>query len=103
MSNQHPIDLATEQRIVKELHAALLANELSFIAPGEYLTREVHELVQEHYPELCRDDFLCRYTCTNGNNSPEWKHRVRRVLQQYGKLKENGRIENVRRGVWKFY
>lgn len=102
MSNQPPIDLVKEKRLLKELHAALLANEFSFIAPGEYLTSEVHDLVQAHYPELCRDEFLCRYNCKNGGNSPEWKHHVRRVLQQHGKLRKNGKIENVRRGVWKF-
>lgn len=102
MSKQHPIDLVKEKSLLKELHAALHANAFSFIAPGEYLTSEVHALVQEQYPELCRDAFLCRYNCKSGNDSPEWHHRVRRTLQQHGKLKKNGRIENVRRGVWKF-
>ena len=102
MSNQEFIDLQKKGGIVKELHGKLLDNEFRFIAPGKYLTREVHKLVQEHYPDRCRDHFLCRLRCKNGNNSGEWKHVVRRVLQQFGKLKKNGKIENVKRGVWRF-
>lgn len=103
MPDDRNIDLEQEQRTIKEPHGKLLEDEFSFIPVGEYPIREVYELVQKQYSELCNNHFLCKDTCKNGHNKPEWQHRVRRVLQQYGKLKQNGKIENVKRGVWKFY
>lgn len=98
-SSKHELELSR----LKELHSNLLETEFDFIARGDYLTREIHEFVRQKFPELCNDDLLCSAVCSNGNQSPEWRHKVRRVLQEFGKLRKNkGKIENVKRGVWRF-
>lgn len=46
------------------------------------LSDEVYPAVKDAYPQLCDEDIMCSDICSNGNASPEWKHRVRTVLHR---------------------
>lgn len=67
---------------VRQLYDNLIQTQLNFIPPGSYDTRQIYLAIQEMYPELCNDNYLCINNCNSGHNNPEWKHAVRRVLNR---------------------
>lgn len=86
------------QRLYRELHDT----DFSCILDGKYHLRDIYQMVKDSYPEACDDSILCKDTCQQGDNSPEWCHRVRTAL---GFRKGKGRIEKKEadgRGYWRF-
>lgn len=65
---------------MSQLYSALTESRFSFVPIGRHSLQEVYAYVQERYPELCDESYLCSENCNNGHNSPEWKHRVRAAI-----------------------
>ncbi|MFN6374637.1 MAG: hypothetical protein ACK4YD_05655 [Chitinophagia bacterium] len=89
--------------IEKELSGYLSESDFDFIPHGRISLQDIYNAVQNQSPHLCNDEFLCIDCCSNGDNSPEWKHVVRSVLSR---LKDNNysrvtKIENEN-GYWHF-
>ena len=40
----------------------------------------IYDYVQQKYPDLCDDAYLCADNCKDGHNRPEWKHRDRAAI-----------------------
>ena len=63
-----------------QLYQSLMESRFSFLIPGRHRLDEIYASVQEAYPELCDDTYLCSENCSQGHNRPEWQHRVRAAL-----------------------
>ena len=50
------------------------------IPHGRHHLQDIYRFVQNRYPELCDDSYLCAENCKSGHNTPEWQHRVRAAL-----------------------
>jgi predicted HNH restriction endonuclease len=84
---------------LRELYKYLVRTRFGFLPPGEHHLRQIYKAVKDRYPDLCDDAFLCITNCRNGYNSPEWRHVVRKALNN---LKDSGgRIDKgLQRGFW---
>jgi hypothetical protein len=89
------------EEMLTKLSQALIESKFSFMPRGTFNTKTIYEVVQKRYPELCNDKYLCIEHCKSGHNQPEWKHRVRGVLDN---LKKRSAIvrPNPNRGSWDF-
>lgn len=79
--------------IEQELYRSLMESQLNFIQRDIIEIDEIYDEVQLNFPNLCDDAYLCSENCSNGNNQPEWKHTVRKVLD---------RLKNTTNSVHKF-
>lgn len=86
---------------LQKLYHQLCETRFSFIPPGEYDIRDVYALVQDRFPELCDDSYLCSENCKSGYNSPEWKHKVRTALWDTKRRTDEVR-SGTERGAWLF-
>lgn len=83
------------------LYSSLSETGFSFIPPGRLSLKEIYIYIKREYPDLCDDSYLCRDNCTNGANSPEWKHRVRAAIWDVKDKREYVKRDN-HRGFWVF-
>jgi hypothetical protein len=83
--------------IEKTLRKELRDSNFNFIPNGVYSQKELYERVEQQFPTLCDNHYLCIENCNSGTNSPEWQHAVRSVMQQF---KTQGRLVNQSRGYW---
>lgn len=84
-----------------QLYQELISSEFAFIERGIRSIAEIYAAVKKQYPHLCDESYLCIVNCTNGNNQPEWNHRVRSALSQL--KSDDGPIRFTgRRGYWDF-
>jgi hypothetical protein len=65
---------------IKQLYEDLTQTQFTFVPSGVYPLSDVYQRVQAQFPTLCDDTYLCSQNCTNGYNSPEWRHTVRTAL-----------------------
>lgn len=85
---------------LSELYRRLISSRFDFIARGEHHLREVYEAVKAQFRMVCDDSVLCSEVCTQGNQTPEWQHRVRTALQA---LKSTSSVsKSPRHGYWLF-
>jgi hypothetical protein len=83
-----------------ELYAELTASGFGFVSRGEHHLQDVHQAVQDRFPDLCDDTVLCEQICRKGTKGPEWQHRVRAALNV---LKSKGLItKSLRPKHWIF-
>ncbi len=95
------INMARRQ-IEKDLCKEIKDSSFNFIPRGYINIETIYELVQQNYPNLCDDDYLCSIHCEGGTNQAEWKHGVRTVLNQLKSI--NGTVRHSgSRGVWIFF
>ena len=80
-----------------QLSAEIRNGNFSFLEPGRYTISEIYKLVNNRFPDLCDNQYLCSQNCKSGHNHPEWFHVVRGCLQNG---KAAGIIINTNRGVW---
>ena len=76
-------------------------SKFTFMPRGEHRLHDVYRVVQGRFPELCDDTVLCKQTCTEGTEGPEWKHRVRAALQRLKTL-SGPVLKCQRHGYWIF-
>ena len=79
------------------LGATLRESNFRFMPDGVFTQKEIYDLVENTYPTLCDNQYLCVQNCKSGHNSPEWKHVVRSVMQS---LKTTGRLIRIGSGTW---
>ena len=48
---------------------------------GNQEFHDVYLAVKQRFPHFCDDLLLCSEVCTDGNDTPEWQHRVRAALE----------------------
>ena len=86
---------------LEELYRVVMDSRFEFVPRGENHLRTVYEIVENRYPELCDNSYLCSTNCKSGVNQPEWKHIVRTVLNE---MKKRGEpiTTGGSRGVWVF-
>ncbi len=83
-----------------ELYTQLTNSRFNFMPRGEHRLQDVFREVQARFPQLCDDHVRCMEICTEGNQGPEWQHRVRAALQV---LKSStGSVVTERHGYWIF-
>lgn len=84
-----PAGYSEEQNnICKLLYRKLIDDQFSFMN-GVCVTEDIYNEVEKRYAELCIDSYRCIQNCKNGNDQPEWKHKVRSALER---LKNNGQV-----------
>lgn len=71
-----------QNNICKTLYRNLVEDKFSFIH-GVCVIEDIYNAVINRYPELCIDSYRCTQNCKNGNDQPEWKHRVRSALEKF--------------------
>lgn len=87
--------------IEKQLCTELKASSFNFIPRGEIRIEELYELIEQRFPDLCDNNYLCSEHCKSNSKQPEWKHAVRSVLSQLKSKNENIRYTgNI--GWWSF-
>lgn len=91
------------EKKLTELSENLKKCYLDFIPRGEQNLDFIYELVQRKFSNLCDDDFKC----THRKNvvtftQPEWKHRVRGVLDDLKNDPDSGVVKLEKRGFWMF-
>ena len=90
------------RQIEKDLCREIKDSSFNFIPRGYVTIETIYELVQQNYPNLFGDEYLCSTHCKKGTNQAEWKHGVRSVLNQLksidGSIRHSGS-----RGVWIFF
>lgn len=86
---------------LSQLYTALTENKFSFVPQGRHNIKDVYLSVQDRFPELCDDSYLCSENCKNGHNSPEWKHRVRAAIWEVKDVSEYV-ARDAERGFWVF-
>lgn len=85
------------EEMARELRRRLRKTRFVFFERDRtYSTQEFHAYAKSYFSEFCDDTYLCQH---EKSRRPEWRHQVRLALQS---LKEDGYIDNVSRGVWKF-
>ncbi len=85
---------------IKQLYAELVESRFGFMPTGSHELKDIYQFVNSRFSALCDSNFLCIENCSNGNNSPEWQHAIRKAL---GKLKDDGVVSGGDdRGVWVF-
>ena len=84
-----------------ELYQRLREKSLRLIPRGEHQLQEIYRLVKSAYPSLCQEFPLCSEVCKEGNQEPEWHHRVRSVLQVL-KSPKGPVSKGARHGYWRF-
>ena len=90
------------RQIEKDLCKELKDSSFNFIPRGFVTIQTIYELVQQRYPDLCDDDYLCSTHCRSTTNRPEWQHGVRSVLNQLKSI--DGSIRHTgSRGIWSFH
>jgi len=88
---------------IAELQGRLADSDFGFVSDGERsLSETIYPKVNEKYPSLCDDSYLCSDTCSGGHSQPEWKHAVRRVLDMLKNSPESRVSKPSKRGVWCF-
>ena len=75
---------------LQELYQHLMHERFRFMGPGEHKLQDVYSSVKSRYPQLCDDAYLCRDSCSSGDDQPEWKHTVRESLDA---LEREGAID----------
>lgn len=84
--------------MIKIFLLLLRDTELSFLSNDPIHIEDIYQDIQQRYPELCDDNYLCSDNCLSGNNQPEWKHMVRSVINT---LRLKGIAERTaNRGEW---
>jgi len=86
---------------LRALYHALCETHFEFVPRGAHHLHNVYAFVQDRYPDLCDDSYLCSDNCKSGHNSPEWQHRVRAALD-YLKRKAKGVHSGNERSFWVF-
>ncbi len=86
---------------ISELYKELIDGRFAFVPRGTADLTLVYGLVQNEYPTLCDDQYLCNENCQSGHNSPEWQHCVRRALDAL-KRQETRVTKHPERGFWVF-
>jgi hypothetical protein len=78
-----------------------MASKFNFMPVGAHHLQEIHRAVQRRFPSLCDNTVLCKQTCTEGTEGPEWQHRVRASLQAL-KSSSGPVVKSERHGYWIF-
>ena len=86
---------------VSQLYSALTESQFRFVPAGRHSLPTIYDFVQQKYPELCDDSYLCADNCKDGHNRPEWKHRVRAAIWD-AKDRSNYVSRDSSRGYWRF-
>lgn len=68
------LTIMARRQIEKDLCREIKDSSFNFIPRGLVSIHTIYELVQQRYPNLCDDDYLCSTHCREGSNQPEWKH-----------------------------
>lgn len=71
-----------QNNICKKLYINLIEDKFSFMH-GVCVTEDIYNAVSNRYPDLCIDSYRCTQNCKNGNDQPEWKHKVRSALERF--------------------
>lgn len=87
---------------ISALYRELITSEFSFIPSGEYSLQDIYLFVKKEFIKLCDDSILCIDNCSNGNNSPEWQHAVRRALTALNYRESSKLLKGSKRGFWVF-
>jgi hypothetical protein len=88
---------ADSGEIARELRRRLRNTRFVFFERDrDYTAQEFHTYAKTYFSEFCDDSYLCIH---EQPRRPEWKHQVSLTLLS---LREDGYVENVRRGVWRF-
>jgi len=90
------------RQIEKDLCREIKDSSFNFVPRGFASLQTIYELVQQTYPNLCDDDYLCSTHCRGGTNQSEWKHGVRFVLNQLKSIDGSVR-RSGNRGIWSFH
>ena len=85
------------REVEKILRTTLRESNFRFMPDGIFTQKEIYDFVENNYPSLCDNNYLCIQNCKSGHNSPEWKHVVRSVMQS---LKNSGRLTRVASSKW---
>lgn len=88
---------------IESLERELRESDFDFIPKGNHdLSGVVYPLVKSEFAKICDDTFRCRDNCSSGHDQPEWKHAVRRVLDEK-KHDPSSRVKpDPKRGSWSF-
>ena len=86
---------------ITKLGKALAKTQFAFIPRGEHTLKNIYRLVSTEYPHLCDDNYSCADNCAGGGGQPEWKHAVRRALDDQ-KAKGGFVASGSKRGHWRF-
>ena len=86
---------------VSQLYSALAESRFRFIPAGRHSLPVIYDYVQQKYPDLCDDAYLCADNCKDGHNRPEWKHRVRAAIWD-AKDRSDYVSRDSSRGYWCF-
>lgn len=86
---------------LQALYEELLLNQFGFMPRGTHSLDEIYQRVHATFTHQCDNNYLCSQNCSHGHDQPEWKHAVRRALQQ---MKSNtGAVRHASRGLWSFH
>ncbi len=84
---------------IKILYKELVNCKFQFILSGLYELDAIYQSVKTQFPNLCDDHYLCCDNCSNGHNTPEWEHAVRKALDRLKKT-TNSIQSGTARGTW---
>lgn len=86
---------------IAKLYKRLTTNRFSFVPRGEHTLDNAYRLVKAKYPHFCDDKYLCSTNCLSIHQQPEWKHAVRRALNNL-KVALGVVSRGSHRGHWRF-
>lgn len=85
---------------IQKLYRELVDGKFLFMQSGLYDLDTIYQSVKNQYPDLCDDSYLCIDNCSNGHNTPEWEHAVRKALDRLKKTSNDIRSGVVHR-TWR--
>lgn len=87
--------------IESQLYRALVESCFNFVRRGNVEIKEIYELVQHEFPNLCDDEYPCLHQKSRSLPQSEWKHIVRSALQRC-KITYDAVNFSGKRGYWIF-
>jgi hypothetical protein len=80
----------------RELYQRLMDTQFACIQRGEHELQQIYAVIKKTYPDLCDDSLICADVCREGNQYPEWQHKVRAALGH------SERVNHASHGRWLF-
>jgi len=87
--------------IESQLYRELVDSRFNFLDRGTIEIKDIYDVVQRQYPNLCDDDFPCVHRQNAVTSQPEWKHTVRTALLRSKRIYDEVNYSG-RRGFWIF-
>ena len=87
--------------IESQLYSELVDSRFQFIERGIKEIKEIYELVQQEYPQLCDNEYPCQHHRGIVLPQSEWKHTVRNALSRCSKIYDIVKFSG-RKGYWIF-